>query len=106
MKLREILTAEVWDKYGDMDVTNDVLDGYFPAWCGNTFTEEGLEHFKEALELEAEIWGDENYAQIYIRVDSPDEKTWKHNYKIARELFSDLCGYCTEEEYDRWFIDD
>ena len=106
MKLKDILTTEVWNKYGDMDVVNDVIDDYFPAWCGNTLTAEGLEHYKEALELEADIWGDETYAQIHVRVDSPDEKTWKRNYRMARDLFSDMCGYCTEEEYNRWFKED
>ena len=107
MKLKDILTKEVWNKYGDMDVTNDVVDEFFPAWCGNVLTEEGKEEWADALELEAEIVPvHKDYAFIHIKIDDPDEKVWKANRREAKGLFESLCGYCSEEEYNRWFTDE
>ena len=103
MKLKDILTTETWDKFGDMDVYNDVTDSEYPAWCGTIFTKEGREHFAEALELEADIrvvWG---YPSIVVLTDG---ENWKHNNALVRDLFDDMGGFCTEEEYERWFTDD
>lgn len=107
MTLREILTTETYSKFGDMDVTNDVIDSMFPAWCGQICTEEGEKEFGEILSCPAHI--DEGtlygapYGVIVVKVDGPN---WKRLYNKAEALFDAMCGYCTEEEYDRWFIDD
>ena len=102
MKLKDILTTETWNEFGDMDVYNDVTDSVYPAWCGNLFTEEGREHFAEVLELEAETTTVWDCAAIIVHTDG---ENWKHNNALVRELFVDMAGYCTEEEYERWFID-
>lgn len=101
MKLKDLLTAETWNEYGDMDVANDVTDELWPAWCGETLTDEGRERFKEALELEAiirPVWG---YQGIYLLLD--DDPDWEKHWNMAGELFESMCGYCTEEEWNRWF---
>lgn len=108
MKLKDILTSKTWNQYGDMDVINDVVDEFHPAWCGQYCTEEGEKVFKEALELEAEIWnaGTQKYPEyrIMVHIDGP-EGVWQKRRRIVSKLFSDMCGYCTCEEYDKWFID-
>lgn len=103
MKLKDILTTEIWNEFGDMDVYNDVTDSVYPAWCGNLFTEEGREHFAEALELEAEATTVWDCGAIIVHTDGDN---WKHNNALVCELFTDMAGYCTKEEYERWFIDD
>ena len=103
MKLKDILTKETYYKFGDMDVVDDVIDDFYPAWCGNVFTEEGKAHFAKALEIDAEIrpiWG---MVGIMCKIDGPD---WKEKRKLLMELFDSLCGYCSCEEYDRWFCDE
>lgn len=103
MKLKDILTTETWNEFDDMDVYNDVTDSVYPAWCGNTFTEEGREYFKEALELEADIRTIWDCPSILVHTDG---ENWKHNNALVRDLFDAMAGYCTDEEYERWFIDD
>lgn len=103
MKLGELLTQEIYDKYGDMDISNDCIDDMACAWCGNLLTPAGRDKFKVALELEAEIapvWG---YDGIEVKIDHLKHygKAWRQ----VKELFSAMCGYCTEEEYDEWFYD-
>lgn len=102
MKLKDLLTTETWNKFGDMDVTNDVSDDLACAWCGETLTEEGRKKFEKALELEAEIapvWGSPG---IVILVDKCGDH-WEREWTRAARMFADMAGYCTEEEYDAWF---
>ena len=103
MKLKDILTRKVYEEYGDMDVVDDVIDDFYPAWCGGGFTKEGYRHFAEALEIDAEIrpiWGNPG---IMCHIDGPD---WMHKRKLLAQLFSDLCGYCTVDESELWFTDE
>lgn len=102
MKLKELLTQETWDIWGDMDVANDVTDDLAPCWCGELLTEEGEKKFAKALELEAEIrpvWGTPG---IVLLIDQFDNN-WEREWVRARRMFADMAGYCTEEEYNAWF---
>lgn len=102
MKLKDLLTPEIWNEYGDMDVANDVSDDLACAWCGETLTEEGKKKFEKALELDAmigEVWG---CPGIVILVDQYDDH-WEREWTRAARMFADMAGYCTEEEYDAWF---
>ena len=106
MKLRDILTKETWEKYGDLDICNDVTEDMGHAWCGTLLTDEGRKHFKEALDVEAGIeWyaGYEEYV-IELKLDQYGD-SWSRKGRKAYRLFADMCGYCTEEEYDTWFDD-
>lgn len=97
MKLRDILTKETWNKYGDMDVANDCIDEMAPAWCGTLLTKEGKEVFADVLDLDAEIEDD----YIVVKVDHLEdyEKAW---LKACR-FFDYMAGYCLEEDYETWF---
>lgn len=101
MKVRDILTQETWDIWGDMDVANDVTDDLAPCWCGELLTEEGEKKFAKALELEAEIrpvWGTPG---IVLKIDQyPD---WEKKWNRAQRMFTAMAGYCTEEEWNKWF---
>ena len=73
------------------------------AWCGNVLTEEGKKHFKEALTYDITI------AQSPFDSDVYEAIVHIYNDKQARK-FNDLimsaAGYCSEEEYGKWFIDE
>ena len=101
MKLYELLTKETWEKFGDMDVSNDCIDELAPAWCGTTLTEEGKKQFASVLNLEAEIrpvWG---YDGISVNIDHlPNyEEVWEE----VLDLFNSMAGYINEEEHNEWF---
>lgn len=103
MKLKDILTTETWNKYGDMDVTNDCIDDMACAWCGTTLTREGEEHFAEALNLEAEIrpvWG---YDGISVKINHLEK--YGRAWRKTKELFDAMAGYCSESNYAKWFDD-
>lgn len=104
MKLSEILTKKTYEQYGDMDVANDCIDELAPAWCGNLLTDEGKRHFARVLDLDAEIrpvWG---YMGIVVLVDHLPN--YAEMWEETLDLFNAMCGYCDEEQYDRWFTDD
>ena len=108
MKLKDILTSKTWNQYGDMDVINDVIDEFHPAWCGQYCTEEGKKRFGGALELEAEIFnaGTQKYPEyrIEVHIDGP-EGVWQKRRRAVEDLFEAMAGYCSCEDYDRWFIE-
>ena len=106
MKLKDILTAEMYDRYGDMDVYSDCIDDIAPCWCGTLLTEYGKEYYAEALEVEADIDEESNFIGwcilTYTDCEEDCEKKW---YKVT-ELFNDMAGCCSEEHYDKCFINE
>lgn len=101
MKLKELLTEATYNEWGDMDVSNDCIDDCACAWCGQTLTDEGERHFADALSLDAEIgmvWGSPG---IVVEIDHLPNygEAWD---KVV-DLFSSAAGYCSEEDYDKWF---
>lgn len=106
MKLKDILTKEMYEKYGDMDVYNDWTDDIAPAWCGTLLTEYGATVYP-ALELEACVVDnsdDDHYILVFINdlPDGEDERAWDE----VVALFDDMAGYIGESDYKKRFIDD
>lgn len=102
--IKEKLKNFIVEEGPDVDVVNDTIDGYFCALCRPIqLTEAGEIHFEIALNLIVKYESENNV--IMICVDDSDEKTWKKNYRAAREFFEAAAGYCREEDYDRWFKD-
>lgn len=95
MTVRDLLlTSE------DVDIANDVTDALFPALCPPLYlTPEGEKHFARALDIPVELR--DGYAVLLIDGDS-----WKASYRAAWELFTAGAGYCSCEDWDRWFYDD
>jgi hypothetical protein len=104
MKLKDILTKETYERWGDMDVANDVTDDLAPCWCGTLLTEYGKSVYKDVLELEAEIrpvWG---VTGISVNVDHLGDK-WEKAWNKADALFTAMAGYIDEDEYNKRFTD-
>ena len=110
MTIKDMFTKEFFDKYGDVDVYNDVTDEQAPAFSGMLLTPEGLEHYKDVLELEVEVVEDTMYDAPYnyviVKVDDPYEPHLWHKYwGLAAELFNDAAGYCAWDDYEKYFIE-
>ena len=108
LKLRDILTQDMYEKYGDMDVYSDCIDEGAPAWCGNFLTEEGKKHYAKVLELDAEIQteyhdGATPWYSIVVKTNHLPSPTDERMWDKAQGLFGDMAGYCSEEEYDKYF---
>ena len=113
MTLRDLFTDKnTWAKYGDMDVYNDCIDEMTAAWCGTLMTFEGAQHYDECyksengklLDTPIEIAAGRYCNNIECKIDSyPD---YFERWIAIDILFNDAAGYCSESDYDKWFIDD
>ena len=103
MKVRDLLKQEI-----DIDVYDDVCEELGIAFCGPLeLTEEGKKHFREALGLEVTFRTGTWCGDIaLVHVDDEDEKVWKRRLRKAKELFESAAGYCTVDEFNRWFVEE
>ena len=108
MTLKDILTLENWEQYGDMDVYNDVTDDYACAWCGTICTTYGEGVYQSTLDIPAEIrddnWLGGGHKCIVVLVDQFEG--WEDKWDEASALFSDMAGYIAEEDYVQRFVND
>ena len=100
----------------DIDVYDNVCESLAIAFC-NPFdddevhnwdeylTECGMEQFKEVLDYPMEIY----YGCVggcmnaIVLIDDDDDKVWKRRLRKAEEFFESAAGYCSCEDYDKWF---
>lgn len=82
----------------DVDVYVDGIDGI--AVCAPVaLTEEGKKHFADALELEVK-----NYTVMGDDKDYDDLDNGEGGrLMLAWELLAGLAGYCSVDDFDRWF---
>ena len=101
MKVRDMFTKDFYDLVGDIDVYQDCIDEDGVAFGGVLLTSEGKKHFAKVMNLEVEkgfCWG---YPCIWVKVDGvPNDIKLAHK---VNELFWAAAGYCTEEEWNKWF---
>ena len=73
----------------------------------NGLTEKGEKYFKEILSLGVTIYTDvEGYSTAVLHIDDPDERLWKRRLRLAVEMFAGMAGYCDEEKYNEFFIEE
>lgn len=106
MTLKDLFTDKtLWAKYGDMDVYNDCIDDWAPAWCGTLMTFEGAEHYGEdLLSTEIEIFESKYCNNIECKIN--DCLDYSKRWRQIKALFEEAAGYLGCEEYDAWFMDD
>lgn len=90
---------------GTIDVCDNYCEELGIAYCGEKLTEEGKNHFAEALELEVAHFDNE---VLVVKVDEKgivaDEA--EHRLEIARDLFESIAGTCAAEDWDKWFTEE
>ena len=97
IKVKDLLGQSVC-----MDVYDNVCEELAIAFDGpQKLTEEGKNHFAEVLEYEVML--KYNGADTVAIVDV-DEDDWEDRLERARELFEGMAGYCSMEDYDKWFV--
>ena len=95
MTVKDLLQMNV-----DIDVYDDVCEELAIAFCGPMeLTDEGKKEFAEALDYEVELEG----SYVTVKVDDPEDKVWKRKLRKAKKLFEGMAGYCSVDDYDRWF---
>lgn len=92
------------DLLEDVEITMDVVDDYdescWIAYDGEQLTDEGMEHFKDILDLHVTLKTYGNGVPLGI-IDIPDGNEEETVAKV-RDLFETFAGYCSEEEYEKF----
>ena len=103
MKIKEFINLWADGEHDDVDVYDNVCEELGIAFCGGyTLTEEGTEHFKDALELEIDVI--ERDCIAIVDVDD-EEGIWQKKLKKAKEFFYSIAGYCNDENFEKWFVE-
>lgn len=96
MKINEFIQQET-----DIDVVDNVCEELYIAFCGPVqLTPEGEERFAEVLDYDIEIFED----IAVVDVDGPDDE-WEDRLRKAKKLFYAMAGYCSVDDYRKWFED-
>lgn len=97
MKVKDLLPMEI-----DIDVYDDVCEELGIAFCGPMrLTPEGERQFAEVLNYEIKIQTFGGMMNAIVQIDGDG---WKKRLKKAIEFFHSAAGYCSCEDYDKWFI--
>lgn len=95
LKVRDFIRMDV-----DMDVYDDVCEELAVSFCGpQKLTEYGEKYWADVLGYDIKIVGD----HALVCVDDPDEKICMKKLQLAKEFFDGAAGYCSCDEYARWF---
>lgn len=101
MTIRDMFKKGFAEKYGDVDIINDVTDEFSSAFCGDIeFTEAGVEKYKDILDDEIEIDTEREKGCVLIDKYGDD---WECHWDKINELFGDAAGYIADSEYKRLF---
>lgn len=101
--LKDILTKDTYNKFGDLDVYSDCIDDCADCWCGTLLTERGERLYEDTLRLPAEVRV--CFGSPAIMVYTDHLATYARSWIVAKKFFGDLAGYCSEEEWDLNFYD-
>lgn len=95
MTIKDLIREDI-----DIDVCDDYDERCWIAKCGAfRLTDAGEQRFWKALEVPVYMTTGREYNIAILHCTSEEEA------QICKELFFGLAGYCTESDYERWFIE-
>ena len=98
MTVRDLIEQEIC-----VDVVDDVCEELYIAMDGPIrLTPEGVKEFNDVLHYGAELHFNGSDIVGIINVDGP-EGVWQKKLRRAKKFFEGAAGYCTVEDYERWF---
>lgn len=80
----------------DVDVVDDYTESLYIAYCGTKLTDAGLEKYRPLMDLKAKKVDDYTYV-----IECPNGRV----LRMLKDMFEGMAGYCSEEEYDKYFYD-
>lgn len=98
MTIREFLASYT----DDIDVYNNITDENGVAYCGTQLTSEGEREFAEVLDYEIEVDTEDDVANVIC--DDDASVSWQHKAKAAMDMFWSMAGYCSINDYAKYFI--
>lgn len=97
MKVRDFIKQEI-----DIDVYDNVCEEIGIAFCGSLeLTEVGESEFADVLEYDIEIYPE----CAVVDIDDEEEEVWECRLKRAKKFFNAAAGYCSDENYKKWFVE-
>lgn len=107
MKTETFTIRSFLDLEADIDISDDVCESLCIAFCGPMgLSEEGEKEFSEILNLKVIVFTHhDGYSSAVLNIDDENETVWKRRLKISKKLFEGMAGYCSEKDYDKWFIE-
>lgn len=98
MKVKDLIEQEI-----SIDVYDDVCEELAIAFDGpQPLTDEGKEHFAEVLGYDVKLHYNGAETVAIVNVDAPGDE-WEQHLEKAREFFEAAAGYCSVEDYNKWF---
>ena len=95
MKVRDFIKGNY-----DVDVYNNVTEDWaICACCPIVLTEEGEKEWADVLDSTIDIYA--NFEAL-IDVDG-EEGVWQERNRRAKKFFYSAAGYCSVENYKKWF---
>jgi hypothetical protein len=96
MTVKNLISQEI-----DIDCYDDVCEELGIAFCGPMqLTKAGLAKFAEVLTYPVTLTND----CAIIHIDDK-EGVWQKKLRKAKEFFYSLAGYCSSDDYEKWFIE-
>lgn len=100
MTIRELIGYEI-----DVDVANNVTDSLdMCLCCPMQLTEEGEEEWGDVMKYVINVYGEDNYAECIVDDEEP-KIPWNKKLRRLNNFLNSAAGYCSEEDYEKWFID-
>lgn len=95
MKVKDLIKEKI-----DIDVIDDYDERCWIAKCGAyKMTDAGEQMFHRVLDINAHIDTSGICPVAILHCETPTEA------QECKVFFLSLAGYCTEEDYNRWFIE-
>lgn len=104
MKVKDLLKMDI-----DIDVIDNYTEECYIAFCGPiTLTPSAKRKFSRALNIECEVIHDHGYFGDFVtlKCDTGDDEIAEKNVQACIDLFYSLAGFCSSEDYDKWFIEE
>lgn len=99
MTIRELMGYEI-----DVDVANNVTDSLgICLCCPMQLTEEGEREWGDVMKYVVNVYGEDNYATCIV--DDDPNTPWNIKAKRLDQFLWAAAGYCSEEDYDKWFTE-
>jgi hypothetical protein len=116
---KELTVRDLMQVLDDIDVYDNVCESLAIAFC-NPFdddevhdwseylTERGMKQFADVLDYKMEIGISTHgtnhiFADAVIDVDDENDAVWKARLSKAKRLFESAAGYCSCDDYKKWF---
>ena len=104
MLFKDFIAQEI-----DIDTYNSYTD-WGICFCGPCkLTDEGKKEFEDILDLEVEICKDTFFGYgdcAIVEVIELPHKDEEKIYRKVKNFLASAAGYCSESNYDKWFIID